>query len=94
MTRKKPTVRKSQGAPPADGNVPAADPAADLVGTIFHREIKEIPIDGINLDSQKHPRKHSREDIERLAQSIGDVGLLNPVTVNAAKNGSNDYNLV
>ncbi len=65
---------------------------AQLLGEQFESTVSELPVDSI-VPNPRQPRQHFDEDsLEELAQSIREVGLLQPLVVRPTAEGT--YELI
>lgn len=56
------------------------------------KEVREIPLSAINPDPNQPRKDFDEEELEELAQSIRQNGLLNPITVKSNRHG--EYTII
>ena len=79
-------------APPAAGQAPAGEPAAAPLGEVAGARYEEVPVTAITPNPRQPRRTFDEDAIDELADSIKQVGLLQPVVVRAV--GIGRYELV
>jgi ParB family chromosome partitioning protein len=83
-------ARREPGAAPVHGEGPVATP--DAPAEVYGAHYKEIPVTAI-VPNPRQPRRTFDEDaLDELAESIREVGLLQPVVVRSA--GPGQYELI
>jgi ParB family chromosome partitioning protein len=80
------------GAPPAAGQAPAGEPAAAALAEVAGARYEEVPVTAITPNPRQPRRTFDEDAIDELADSIKQVGLLQPVVVRAV--GIGRYELV
>jgi ParB family chromosome partitioning protein len=77
-------------APPANGASSSEPPLEPVAGAHF----AELPLGSITVNPRQ-PREHFDEQaLAELAESIGIVGLLQPIVVRRITSGDHDYELI
>jgi ParB family transcriptional regulator, chromosome partitioning protein len=82
----------ARGAAPAPGQGPAAEPDAVPLGEVAGARYEEIPVTAITPNPRQPRHSFDEETLAELAESIRQVGLLQPVVVRAV--GTGRYELV
>jgi ParB family transcriptional regulator, chromosome partitioning protein len=81
-------ARAQLRAAPADGSAEYADEIVDIPGVHY----EEIPVTSISPNPRQPRRTFDEDALDELANSISEVGLLQPVVVRAVGGGS--YELI
>jgi ParB family transcriptional regulator, chromosome partitioning protein len=82
----------ARGAAVASGQAPAGETGATPLGEVAGARYEEIPVTAITPNPRQPRRSFDEEALDELAESIRQVGLLQPVVVRAI--GTGRYELV
>jgi ParB family transcriptional regulator, chromosome partitioning protein len=82
----------ARGAAAAQGQGPAGEPGAVPLGEVAGVRYEEIPVTAVTPNPRQPRRSFDEEALDELAESIRQVGLLQPVVVRAI--GVGRYELV
>jgi ParB family transcriptional regulator, chromosome partitioning protein len=77
---------------PAGGHAPAGEPGAAALGEVAGARYEEVAVTAITPNPRQPRRSFDEDALDELAESIAQVGLLQPVVVRAV--GPGRYELV